>query len=267
MPGPEEWRSRCRGRKTGALHRIRPIGSLHSFVRQPGRAALPTLDRPMNPDARTIWQAPNWALAILLACLGMLGPFSIDTYLPAFTGIAAGDRRVAGRDAADAVGLPVRLRDHESVPWRAVRQLRAPTGGAGRARRVHARLGRLRALAAHRRAGLLSRLAGHVGGRRDRRLACRHPRHVPARRRAAGDVAGDDLLRRRAGGGADDRRLPVRPRRLALDLLAAHRRRRRPVRAQLEAAAGDAARVAQAAVQRAATSFAATGAWPATRAS
>ncbi len=42
----------------------------------------------MNPDARTLWQAPNWALAILLACLGMLGPFSIDTYLPAFTGIA-----------------------------------------------------------------------------------------------------------------------------------------------------------------------------------
>ena len=42
----------------------------------------------MNPDARTIWQAPSWALAILLACLGMLGPFSIDTYLPAFTGIA-----------------------------------------------------------------------------------------------------------------------------------------------------------------------------------
>ena len=42
----------------------------------------------MNPDARTLWQAPNWMLAVLLACLGMLGPFSIDTYLPAFTGIA-----------------------------------------------------------------------------------------------------------------------------------------------------------------------------------
>ena len=42
----------------------------------------------MNPDARTIWRAPSWALAVLLACLGMLGPFSIDTYLPAFTGIA-----------------------------------------------------------------------------------------------------------------------------------------------------------------------------------
>src|SRR6476661_3732899 len=42
----------------------------------------------MNPDAQTLWRAPRWALAILLACLGMLGPFSIDTYLPAFTGIA-----------------------------------------------------------------------------------------------------------------------------------------------------------------------------------
>lgn len=42
----------------------------------------------MNPDALTLWRAPRWALALLLACLGMLGPFSIDTYLPAFSGIA-----------------------------------------------------------------------------------------------------------------------------------------------------------------------------------
>ena len=42
----------------------------------------------MNPDAQTLWRAPRWALAILLACLGMIGPFSIDTYLPAFSGIA-----------------------------------------------------------------------------------------------------------------------------------------------------------------------------------
>lgn len=41
----------------------------------------------MNPDAATIWRAPRWALAVLLALLGMLGPFSIDTYLPAFSGI------------------------------------------------------------------------------------------------------------------------------------------------------------------------------------
>ena len=41
----------------------------------------------MNPDAAEIWRAPRWALAMLLALLGMLGPFSIDTYLPAFGGI------------------------------------------------------------------------------------------------------------------------------------------------------------------------------------
>ena len=43
----------------------------------------------MNPDASTLWRRPRWALAALLACLGMVGPFSIDTYLPAFSGIAS----------------------------------------------------------------------------------------------------------------------------------------------------------------------------------
>ena len=42
----------------------------------------------MNPDAAKLWTAPRWALAILLAVLGMLGPFSIDTYIPAFSAIA-----------------------------------------------------------------------------------------------------------------------------------------------------------------------------------
>lgn len=42
----------------------------------------------MNPNADQLWKAPRWALAVLLALLGMLGPFSIDTYLPAFSGIA-----------------------------------------------------------------------------------------------------------------------------------------------------------------------------------
>ena len=42
----------------------------------------------MNPQANELWRAPRWALAVLLALLGMLGPFSIDTYLPAFSGIA-----------------------------------------------------------------------------------------------------------------------------------------------------------------------------------
>ncbi len=42
----------------------------------------------MNPDADKLWRGPRWALAVLLAVLGMLGPFSIDTYIPAFAGIA-----------------------------------------------------------------------------------------------------------------------------------------------------------------------------------
>ncbi len=42
----------------------------------------------MNPDAHLLWRGRRWTLALLLACLGMLGPFSIDTYLPAFSGIA-----------------------------------------------------------------------------------------------------------------------------------------------------------------------------------
>jgi len=42
----------------------------------------------MNPDSQHLWRAPQWAFSILLALLGMLGPFSIDTYLPAFSGIS-----------------------------------------------------------------------------------------------------------------------------------------------------------------------------------
>jgi MFS transporter, DHA1 family, multidrug resistance protein len=42
----------------------------------------------MHPQAASLWPHPRWLLAVLLAGLGMLGPFSIDTYLPAFQGIA-----------------------------------------------------------------------------------------------------------------------------------------------------------------------------------
>ena len=41
----------------------------------------------MNPNANLLWPGPRWALAALLAVLGMLGPFSIDTYIPAFVGM------------------------------------------------------------------------------------------------------------------------------------------------------------------------------------
>ncbi|MBK6851594.1 MAG: multidrug effflux MFS transporter [Burkholderiales bacterium] len=35
-----------------------------------------------------LWRNPRWMLAVLLASLGTLGPFAVDTYLPAFAGIA-----------------------------------------------------------------------------------------------------------------------------------------------------------------------------------
>ena len=34
------------------------------------------------------WPGRRWTLALLLACLAMIGPFAIDTYLPAFGAIA-----------------------------------------------------------------------------------------------------------------------------------------------------------------------------------
>ncbi len=43
----------------------------------------------MNPHVASHWRGPRWTLALLLACMGMLGPFSIDAYLPAFAGIGA----------------------------------------------------------------------------------------------------------------------------------------------------------------------------------
>ena len=205
----------------------------------------------MNPDAALLWRAPRWALAVLLAMLGMLGPFAVDTYLPAFDGIAASTGATPTADAADAVGIPVRLRLHEPLSWRAGRQLRPPAGGAGRRCAVRAGVGRLRVERLDRRACLLAHVAGAVHRCRHRRLARGDPRHVSAGRRAARDVAGDHLLRRRAGRRADRRRLSVRAPRLALDLLVPRRHRRRAVGRQLEAAARDLARDAAPAVQRA----------------
>src|SRR6185295_14430315 len=88
MPGPDEWRPRpAIARPRAAQNPAYRLASHFRSRRWRAACQRPTAADAMNPDARTIWQAPNWALAILLACLGMLGPFSIDTYLPAFTGI------------------------------------------------------------------------------------------------------------------------------------------------------------------------------------
>jgi MFS transporter, DHA1 family, multidrug resistance protein len=73
------------------VHRIRLIGLLHTFVgrRTSSLRRLVSSFSFLNPDAQQLWKRPQWLLAVMLACLGMLGPFSIDTYLPAFSGIAA----------------------------------------------------------------------------------------------------------------------------------------------------------------------------------
>ncbi|MDR2155196.1 MAG: multidrug effflux MFS transporter [Burkholderiaceae bacterium] len=43
----------------------------------------------MTSNTTHPWKAPRWALALLLAMLGTIGPFSIDTYVPAFSAIGA----------------------------------------------------------------------------------------------------------------------------------------------------------------------------------
>lgn len=42
----------------------------------------------MSTPTHELWRGRRWTLALLLAGLGMIGPFAIDTYLPAFEGIA-----------------------------------------------------------------------------------------------------------------------------------------------------------------------------------
>jgi DHA1 family bicyclomycin/chloramphenicol resistance-like MFS transporter len=45
-------------------------------------------DSPKHPQ-NAHHDTPRWLLALLLAALGMLGPFAVDTYIPAFPSIAA----------------------------------------------------------------------------------------------------------------------------------------------------------------------------------
>ncbi len=54
------------------------------------RLAIPgIIGTAMNPNAHELWRRPRWTFALLLALLGTLGPFAVDTYIPAFSGIEA----------------------------------------------------------------------------------------------------------------------------------------------------------------------------------
>jgi MFS family permease len=157
----------------------------------------------------------------LLACLGTLGPFSIDTYLPAFQGIAqslgATPAQMQQTLSAYLFGFALMNLFHGALSD----ALRPPAGRAGglalftlaqRGLRSSQNIGALVAFRA---------LQGMSAGRGRRGVARHHPRHVPAGRRAAGDVAGHHLLRRGPGHCAGDGRAAVRAPGLALHLLAA----------------------------------------------
>ncbi len=55
-------------------------------MKQPGNT--PHSPHPSHPRHQH-HATPRWLLALLLAALGMLGPFAVDTYIPAFPSIAA----------------------------------------------------------------------------------------------------------------------------------------------------------------------------------
>jgi MFS transporter, DHA1 family, multidrug resistance protein len=41
----------------------------------------------MTSEVLKQWRGPRWLLSLLLAALSMIGPFAVDTYLPAFDGM------------------------------------------------------------------------------------------------------------------------------------------------------------------------------------
>ena len=168
---------------------------------------------------------------------------------PGVLGHRAIDRGDACRDAADAVGVPLRLRLHEPVPRCAVGQLRASAGRAVGYGGVHARVARLCAVAEYRPARAVPRAAGPVDRCRHRGVACGDSRHVPARRGATRHVAGHDLLWRRAGHCAHRRRLFVRAPGLAQRVLVSGGGRLRTVYRQLQVATRDAALKSSAAIR------------------
>ena len=223
MPGPEEWRSRRAASQERARRTESGLSARFTSFQPAAGGAFATAHRPMNPDARTALagaRAGRWrCCSPASACSGRSR--STPT-CPAFTGIAHALGASPVRDAADAVGVPVRLRGDEPVPRRALRQLRPPSGGA-RADSPSSRSSRSAA-----------RSSQHVGTLvffRARRRACRPGAGIVVSRAVIRDMFPPADAQRvmsqvtiyfgvapavapMVGG------LPVRPRRLAVDLLA-----------------------------------------------
>jgi DHA1 family bicyclomycin/chloramphenicol resistance-like MFS transporter len=149
----------------------------------------------LEPPRTHLWRGPRWALALLLAGLGTLGPFSIDAYLPAFASIAtdlqATPLQMQQTLSAYLLGFAAMNLFHGALAdsfgrrpvvlagWRCSRWPR----WAARCPRPSAMLVACRAL------------AGAVGGGGHGGVARHHARHVRAGRGAAHAVADDDVVR------------------------------------------------------------------------
>lgn len=75
------------------MHRIRPIGPLHTFLDSgsaPARIHGHVRDDStlMTSLTTSSWRGRRWTLSLLLAALAMQAPFAVDAYLPGFSGIA-----------------------------------------------------------------------------------------------------------------------------------------------------------------------------------
>jgi len=205
----------------------------------------------MNPDAHLLWRGPRWLLSVLLALLGMLGPFSIDTYIPAFTGIAQtiGATPIEMQQTLSGYlfGFAVMNLFHGSlsdsfgrrpvVLWGLAVFTAASLGCA-----VSQTIGHL---VFFRVVQGLSAGAGVVVSRAV--IRDMFP-HADAQRVMSQVTI---LLRRGAGDRADRRRAALRAPRLALDLLVPGGRRRGAVGRQLPLSAGDLAPRSAPAVQHA----------------
>lgn len=69
-------------RYTAAFNAARRLRALRGRPLQQAGMSIP------NVPVSTHWSRPRWMLAALLGSLGTIGPFAVDTYLPAFAGIA-----------------------------------------------------------------------------------------------------------------------------------------------------------------------------------
>ncbi len=110
----------------------------------------------------------------------MLGPFSIDTYIPAFAGVAQtiGATPVEMQQTLSAYlfGFAFMNLFHGALSDSFGRRPVVLWGIVD----LHRGLGRLRAVAEHRPAGVLPAAARHVQRRRHRGVSRRDPRHVSA---------------------------------------------------------------------------------------